>query len=150
MHDTLINGQTGDRALVRRSGSDESRKPLDVRQPRTDSQQEQLEGVVAELVARQAEAIVETISARILQRISAEFRALERSAPPTMLSEADPIERIPIPTRVMKALRRLGVRTIGQLTEMREEDILGVPSLGEGSVRQLNRILALYGRKMNG
>jgi DNA-directed RNA polymerase alpha subunit len=108
----------------------------------------ELEKVVAELVARQAETIVETISARIVQRVFAEIKARERVALPTAVSDADPIERLPMPTRVITALHRLGIETIRQLTELRQEDLLRVRSLGEGSVHQVIRILALHGRKL--
>jgi DNA-directed RNA polymerase alpha subunit len=111
---------------------------------------QRLESVVSELVARQAEAIVETISARILQRFSAEIRAREKFVPVAILVDCDPIEKIPMATRAVTALHRIGVQTVGQLLAMREADLRKVRSIGEGSVSQLVRILALYGRRLAG
>jgi DNA-directed RNA polymerase alpha subunit len=111
---------------------------------------QRLERVVSELVARRAEAIVETISARILQRFFVEVRARERSGPPVILVDSDPIERIPMATRAITALHRIGVRTVGELTRLTEADLRNIRSIGEGSVAQLIRILALYGRRLAG
>jgi DNA-directed RNA polymerase alpha subunit len=149
MHDIGSTGNTNRSTVIRRNDSerpptqDLSRLPAEFSAPR-------LESVVSELVARQAEAIVETISARILQRFFAEIRARERSTPPVILVDSDPIERIPMATRAVTALHRIGVKTVGQLLAMREEDLRKVRSIGEGSVTQLVRILALYGRRMAG
>jgi DNA-directed RNA polymerase alpha subunit len=149
MHDIATTGNTSRSTVSRRSASE--RAPAqDLSRLTAEFDTPRLENIVSELVAKQAEAIVETISARILQRFHTEIRARERSGPPVILVDSDPIERIPMATRAVTSLHRIGVTTVGQLLAMREDDLRKVRSIGEGSVTQLVRILALYGRRLAG
>jgi DNA-directed RNA polymerase alpha subunit len=149
MHDFAFTGNSNHSKASRRLASERAAAP-DLSHAPAEFSAEQLESVVSELVARQAEAIVETISARILQRFHAELRARERSAPPVILVDSDPIEKIPMANRAITALHRIGVSTVGELIAMKEADLRKVRSIGEGSVTQLVRILALYGRRLAG
>ncbi|HEY3899252.1 MAG TPA: DNA-directed RNA polymerase subunit alpha C-terminal domain-containing protein [Chthoniobacter sp.] len=147
MHDVGSTGNTSRSTVARRATSERHFDHETAGLP-VELTAQRLESVVSELVARQAEAIVETISARILQRFFTEIRARERSAPAVILVDSDPIEKIPMATRAVTALHRIEVKTVGQLTALREDDLRKVRSIGEGSVTQLVRILALYGRRL--
>ncbi len=50
----------------------------------------------------------------------------------------------------MNTMRRMDVRTVGQLTALREGDLIYLRNLGPACLRQLNRVLALFGRRLAG
>jgi len=114
------------------------------------ARQQRLEKLVAEAVARQTETLTETLVETIVQRVIDELAQRENCDPISRVEDSDPIDRLPLPTRVAKVMRRMGVRTVGQLTALREEDLMYLRNLGAASLRQLNRILALFGRSLAG
>lgn len=99
-----------------------------------------LKRLVAEAVAEHIATITEVAATRALA-------VLER--PARVLSDHTPVRDLPLPTRLANGLRRMGVRTLGELTALHAEEILVSPNLGERSLDQLRHVLGLIGRSLS-
>jgi len=99
-----------------------------------------LKKLVAEAVAEHIAKITEIAATRALA-------ALDR--PSRVLPNHTPIRDLPLPTRIANGLRRMGIRTLGELTALHAEDILLSPNLGERSLDQLRHVLGLIGRSLS-
>lgn len=58
-----------------------------------------------------------------------------------------PIAMIGPSTRIVQALGRCGINTVGQALRMRKQEILEVPSFGEQSLKELIECIAKIGIK---
>lgn len=58
---------------------------------------------------------------------------------------AMPIEELELKTRSMNGLKRLGIKTVGELIQLTATDLLQCRSLGAGSVADIEEELSLYG-----
>lgn len=59
------------------------------------------------------------------------------------------IHHVGLPSRASNALRRAGIKTIGDVVKMTYEDLMEVPSFGERAMRELNKVLFGYGLRLN-
>jgi DNA-directed RNA polymerase alpha subunit len=100
-----------------------------------------LRKLVAEMVAEQIERVAEIAVQRALSATAHRQRIVHDL---TLVSD------LPLPTRIAKALQRMKIKTVAQLTAMHEEEILLSPNLGERSLHQLKHVLGLYGRSLSG
>jgi DNA-directed RNA polymerase alpha subunit len=48
-----------------------------------------------------------------------------------------PIERVLFPTRIHNALRSAGLKTVGEVREMSDASLIGLPDFGKGSLSSL-------------
>jgi len=69
--------------------------------------------------------------------------AEESQVPPEMLQTL--LEELDLPTRVVNALRKAGIKTVGDLLGKKEGDLLKIKNLGEKSLTEISRILAREG-----
>ena len=64
------------------------------------------------------------------------------------LDDGTPIELLPLPSRLIRALRCAGVDTLGDLNGVSEADIGRWRGIGRTSLDQLRKFLALAGRSL--
>ena len=57
--------------------------------------------------------------------------------PSSDLPNDTPVEVVRFPTRIVNALSRASVRTIGEIRESSDETLASLPDLGRGSVKWL-------------
>lgn len=100
-----------------------------------------LRKLVTEMVAEQIERVAEIAVQRALSATAHRQR---------IVHDLTPVSDLPLPTRIAKALQRMKIKTVAQLTAMHEEEILLSPNLGERSLNQLKQVLGLYGRSLTG
>lgn len=55
------------------------------------------------------------------------------------------LEELDLPTRVVNALKKARIKTVGELLTKEEKDLLRVKNLGEKSLAEINRVLAKEG-----
>jgi DNA-directed RNA polymerase alpha subunit len=63
--------------------------------------------------------------------------------PTPELPDDTPIREVQFPTRIKNALFAAGLKTVGEVREMSDEALLGLPNFGMGSVAQLRQALGL-------
>ena len=82
------------------------------------------------------------------ERLRAQRQAREAALGPMMvplpeIPDDTPIERLILPARVQKALREEGIKTVGQVRERSDQQLLAFQNLGKGSVDYLRKTLGL-------
>ena len=65
--------------------------------------------------------------------------------PDTAAAEADPVSTLRLSVRASKCVQRLGVRTIGELAALSDEDILVCPNTGATTLAEIRARLAERG-----
>ena len=63
----------------------------------------------------------------------------------TSLSTATPIKFLPIPKRAISALTHVSINTLGELLKLSEKELLQVPNMGVGTIREIKDYLAQQG-----
>ena len=57
------------------------------------------------------------------------------------------LEELHLPTRTVNALRKAGIKTLGDLADRSEDDLLRIRNLGEKSIREIIALLEKEGLK---
>jgi DNA-directed RNA polymerase alpha subunit len=63
--------------------------------------------------------------------------------PTPELPDNTPIRDVRFPTRIQDALFAAGIKTVGEVREMADETLVGLPELGKASVAHLRETLGL-------
>jgi hypothetical protein len=63
--------------------------------------------------------------------------------PTTELPDDTPISDVKLPTRIQNALTGVGLKTVGEVREISDENLLSLQDLGKGSVALLRETLGL-------
>ena len=63
--------------------------------------------------------------------------------PTPELPDDTPTRQVNFPVRIKNALFAAGLKTVGEVREMSDENLLSLPDLGKGSVLQLREMLGL-------
>ena len=74
-------------------------------------------------------------------------------APSPELPDETPTRRLNFPTRIKNALFAAGLKTVGEVREMSDDDLLRLHDFGKGSIIQLRKMLGLPstdGVRLNG
>lgn len=66
---------------------------------------------------------------------------------PKMQADEVALEELHLPTRTINALRKSGIKTLGDLADRSEDDLLRVRNLGEKSIREILSLLEREGLK---
>lgn len=66
---------------------------------------------------------------------------------PKMQADEVALEELHLPTRTINALRKSGIKTLGDLADRSEDDLLRVRNLGEKSIREILSLLEKEGLK---
>ena len=69
--------------------------------------------------------------------------------PPDYVSEL-PLERLDLPVRAHNALKRRGVKTVGELLRLSDQDLLELKNFRVKSLKDVRRSLSLHGRATQG
>ncbi len=78
----------------------------------------------------------------------AEMNAEEQTGSGVKLSPDDVVlEELHLPTRTINALRKAGIKTLGDLADRSEDDLLRIRNLGEKSIREIFALLEKEGLK---
>lgn len=77
------------------------------------------------------------------ERIARETAAGPMLAPTPELPDDIPIARVIFPTRIQKALRAAGIKTVGDVREVADKTLVSLPDLGKGSLSDLRKRLGL-------
>jgi DNA-directed RNA polymerase alpha subunit len=64
-------------------------------------------------------------------------------APAPELPDDTPIERVIFPARIQNALRAVSLKTVGEVREVSDEALIGLPDFGRGSLVDLREKLGL-------
>lgn len=59
------------------------------------------------------------------------------------LTDDTPIEQVRLPTRIRNALRLAGIKSVGEVREASDRDLLSLQDIGQGSVEYLRESLGL-------
>jgi DNA-directed RNA polymerase subunit alpha len=72
--------------------------------------------------------------------------------PPSARSgaEAMPLGDVELSARSRKALDRLGVESVGELSQLTEEKLLGCKNFGETSLNEVKQVLRRFGLTLSG
>jgi DNA-directed RNA polymerase alpha subunit len=62
---------------------------------------------------------------------------------PLELPDDTPISEVKLPTRIQNALTAAGLKTVGEVREISDENLLSLQDLGKGSVALLRETLGL-------
>lgn len=57
------------------------------------------------------------------------------------ISDETPLDQIDLPTRIRNALALEGVKTVGEVLDMADDDLRSFQNLGASSIRHLRRLL---------
>lgn len=63
--------------------------------------------------------------------------------PTPELPDDTPTREVNFPTRIKNALFAAGLKTVGEVREMSDEDLLSLPDFGKGSLNELRQMLGL-------
>jgi DNA-directed RNA polymerase alpha subunit len=82
------------------------------------------------------------------ERLREERLAREAAAGPMVarapeLPDDTPIERVIFPARIQNALRAVSLKTVGEVREVSDEALIGLPDFGRGSLDDLREKLGL-------
>jgi DNA-directed RNA polymerase alpha subunit len=77
------------------------------------------------------------------ERMVREAAAGPMVAPTPELPDDIPIERVLFSTRILNALRAAGLKTVGEVREISDETLIGLPDFGRGSLSNLRTKLGL-------
>ncbi len=92
-------------------------------------------------------------AARILQQRLSIFATLQRPEPGALDVEKDaqssimdmPVEQLGLSVRSLNCLKRAGIRTVGDLTQYAEEDVMKLKNFGQKSLDEIKEKLAEHG-----
>ena len=65
-----------------------------------------------------------------------------------MMEDSEPVTRLNLSERTSRAVKKLGVRTIGELTAYSEFELLGIRGFGVLTVSDIVKRLEANGRKL--
>jgi DNA-directed RNA polymerase alpha subunit len=77
------------------------------------------------------------------ERLARESEEMTELAPTPELPDETPTRGVNFPLRIKNALFAAGLKTVGEVRELSDEDLLRLPHFGKGSVIQLRTILGL-------
>jgi DNA-directed RNA polymerase alpha subunit len=77
------------------------------------------------------------------ERLARESEEMTELSPTPELPDETPTRGANFPTRLKSALFAAGLKTVGEVREMSDEDLLRLPDVGKGAVIQLRRMLGL-------
>jgi DNA-directed RNA polymerase alpha subunit len=77
------------------------------------------------------------------ERLAREAAAGPMVAPTPELPDDTPIERVIFPARIQNALGAADLKTVGEVREVSDEALIGLPDFGRGSLSDLREKLGL-------
>lgn len=65
-----------------------------------------------------------------------------------MTSDNTPIDRLPFSNRVVSCLRRMSIKTVGDLRQISDRELLRIPNFGPHSLNEIKEVLSKHKPKL--